>query len=50
MATKDAALYSHFKDRMIHNLEQAVPGEAHAIGMGLVMIGSADESAIDEMI
>nr|CAG4715876.1 unnamed protein product [Naegleria fowleri] len=48
MATSEAELYEKMKDIMF--LDNAVSGEAAAIGMGLVMLGSADEKAIDEML
>ena len=48
MATADETLYEKMKDVMF--LDNAVSGEAAAIGMGLVMLGSGNERAIDEML
>ncbi len=50
MATKDPTLYDQLKNTLYNNADKAVIGEAAAVGMGLVMIGSADEDAIQEMI
>lgn len=49
MATKDQELYETLKNTLFDN-DSAIIGEAAAYGMGLVMIGSADETAIEEMI
>ena len=46
MATKDPTLYDQLKNTLYNNADKAVIGEAAAVGMGLVMIGSADEDAI----
>jgi 26S proteasome regulatory subunit N2 len=50
MATKDADLYDHLKNTLYNNPDSATIGEAAAYGMGLVMVGSGDEDAIQEMI
>jgi 26S proteasome regulatory subunit N2 len=50
MATKDAGLYDQLKNTLFNNADSAIIGEAAAFGMGLVMIGSGDENAIEEMI
>lgn len=50
MATKDEQVYSDLKNVLFNNADSAVIGEAAAYGMGLVMIGSANEGAIEEMI
>lgn len=49
MATKDADLYDHLKNTLYNSPDSATIGEAAAYGMGLVMVGSADEQAIEEM-
>ncbi|KAL9644481.1 hypothetical protein ABK040_009347 [Willaertia magna] len=48
MATEDAQLYEKLKDILF--LDNAVSGEAAAIGMGLVMLGSGSDKAINEML
>jgi 26S proteasome regulatory subunit N2 len=50
MATKDAGVYEQLKNTLFNNADSAIIGESAAVGMGLVMIGSADESAIEEMM
>lgn len=50
MATKDAGVYEQLKNTLFNNADSAIIGESAAFGMGLVMIGSADESAIEEMM
>jgi 26S proteasome regulatory subunit N2 len=50
MATKEPTLYDHLKNTLFNNADSAIIGEAAAFGMGLVMVGSADENAIEEMI
>ena len=50
MATKDEQVYSDLKNVLFNNADSAVIGEAAAYGMGLVMLGSANENAIEEMI
>lgn len=35
---------------MYNNADSAIIGEAAGLGMGLVMLGSADPTAIEEMI
>jgi 26S proteasome regulatory subunit N2 len=50
MATKDTGVYEQLKNTLFNNADSAIIGESAAVGMGLVMIGSADESAIEEMM
>ena len=50
MATKDENVYKQLKDTLFNNADSAIIGEASAYSMGLVMTGSANESAIDEML
>lgn len=50
MATKDEGVYKHLKDTLFNNADSAIIGEAAACGMGLVMVGSGDEQAIEEMM
>ncbi len=50
MATKDAPVYDHLKNTLFNNADSAIIGEAAAYGMGLVMLGSGEEHAIEEMM
>ena len=50
MATKNETIYEELKNVLYNNADSAVIGEAAGLGMGLVMLGSADEKAIEEMI
>ena len=50
MATKDEGVYKHLKDTLFNNADSAIIGEAAACGMGLVMVGTGDEQAIEEMM
>ena len=48
MATHDVALYQELKN--ILYIDSAVAGEAAGLAMGLVMLGSGNEDAINEML
>lgn len=50
MATKDEGIYDQLKNTLYNNVDSATIGEAAAYSMGLVMLGSADETAIEEML
>lgn len=50
MATKEETIYEHLKNTLYNNADSAIIGEASAYGLGLVMLGSADEKAVDEMM
>lgn len=50
MATHQNNIYEELKNVLYNNADSAVIGEAAAYGMGLVMLGSQDERAIEEMI
>jgi 26S proteasome regulatory subunit N2 len=50
MATKNESIYEELKNVLYNNADSAVIGEAAGLGMGLVMLGSADEKAIEEMM
>ena len=50
MATKDENIYEQLRNTLFNNVDSAIIGEAAAYSMGLVMLGSADENAIEEMI
>jgi len=50
MATKDENVYEQLKNTMYQNVDSASIGEAAAYSMGLVMLGSADAGAIEEMM
>jgi len=50
MATKEENIYNQLKDTLFSNADSAIIGEAAAYSMGLVMTGSANEAAIDEMM
>ena len=49
MATKNEQIYDELKNTLYNNADSAVIGEAAGLGMGLVMLGSADEKAIEEI-
>ena len=46
MATHNELVYSDLKNVLFNNADSAVIGEAAAYGMGLTMVGSANEEAI----
>jgi 26S proteasome regulatory subunit N2 len=50
MATKNESIYEELKNVLYNNADSAIIGEAAGYGMGLVMLGSADEKAIEEMM
>lgn len=50
LATRDNELYEKLKETLYNNADHAVVGEAAAYGIGMVMVGSADETAIEEMM
>jgi 26S proteasome regulatory subunit N2 len=50
MASKEESIYEHLKNTLYNNADSAIIGEAAAYGLGLVMLGSADERAVEEMI
>lgn len=50
MATGNEAIYEELKNALYNNADSAIIGEAAGYGIGLVMMGTADEKAIEEMI
>jgi len=50
MATKNQEVYEQLKNTLYANADSATIGEAAAYSMGMVMLGSADERAIEEMM
>jgi len=50
MATNNESVYDELKNALFNNADSAIIGEAAGYGLGLVMLGSANESAIEEMI
>lgn len=46
MATKNPDIYNALKESLYNNADSAVIGEAAGYGMGLVMIGAADQESI----
>lgn len=50
MATKNAAIFEELKNVLFNNADSAVIGEAAGYSLGLVMLGSADEDAIREIL
>ena len=50
MATANTEVYDQLKNTLYANADSAIIGEAAAYGMGMVMLGSADEKAIEEML
>ena len=50
MATGNQEVYEQLKNTLYANADSATIGEAAAYSMGMVMLGSADERAIEEMM
>lgn len=50
MATNDQETYQTLRDVLFNNADSAIIGEAAAYGMGLVLTGSGNEAAIEEML
>jgi 26S proteasome regulatory subunit N2 len=50
IASKNENIYEQLKNTLYNNVDSATIGEAAAYSMGLVMLGSADEVAIEEMV
>lgn len=50
MATKNSQIYEELKNTLYNNADSAIIGEAAGYGMGLVMLGSAEEKVIEEII
>jgi 26S proteasome regulatory subunit N2 len=50
MATNNESIYDELKNALFNNADSAIIGEAAGYGMGLVMLGSANENAIEEML
>lgn len=46
MATKNIDVYNELKQILYNNADSAIIGEAAGYGMGLVMIGAADQESI----
>jgi 26S proteasome regulatory subunit N2 len=46
MATKNPDIFTELKQVLYNNADSAIIGEAAAYGMGLVMIGAADQESI----
>jgi len=50
MATNNPVIYEELKNVLFNNADSAVIGEAAGYALGLVMLGSADEEAIREIL
>lgn len=50
MATSNESVYNDLRDVLFNNADSAVIGEAAGYSLGLVMLGSADGKAIEEII
>ena len=50
MATGSESIYEELKNVLFNNADSAVIGEAAGYSLGLVMLGSANESAIEELL
>lgn len=50
MATNNESVYEELKNALFNNADSAVIGEAAGYGLGLVMLGSAHEGAIEELL
>lgn len=46
MATNNSEVYDELKENLYNNADSAIIGEAAGYGMGLVMIGAADQESI----
>jgi 26S proteasome regulatory subunit N2 len=46
MATNNAEVYNELKQVLFGNADSAIIGEAAGYGMGLVMVGAADQESI----
>jgi hypothetical protein len=46
MATKNQDIFNELKQVLYNNADSAIIGEAAAYGMGLVMVGAADQESI----
>ena len=50
MATKNGPIFEELKNVLFNNADSAVIGEAAGYSLGLIMLGSADEEAIKEIL
>lgn len=50
MATNNADIYNELKQVLYNNADSAVIGEAAGYGMGLVMVGAADQESIEDTL
>ena len=46
MATNNADVYNELKQVLFSNADSSIIGEAAGYGMGLVMVGAADQESI----
>lgn len=50
MATHSEQVYEELRNALFNNADSAIIGEAAGYGLGLVMLGSANQNAIEEML
>lgn len=50
MATNNTEVYDELKENLYNNADSAIIGEAAGYGMGLVMIGAADQESIQDQL
>jgi len=50
MATKMPNIYNELKQTLYNNADSAIIGEAAGYGMGLVMVGAADQESIQDTL
>ena len=50
MATNSESIYDELKNTLFNNADSAIIGEAAGYGIGLVMLGSAKEEVIEELL
>lgn len=50
MATHSEQIYEELRNALFNNADSAIIGEAAGYGLGLVMLGSANSNAIEEML
>lgn len=50
MATKNVDVYNELKQVLYNNADSAIIGEAAGYGMGLVMVGAADQESIQDTL
>ena len=50
MASKNQEIYDHLKNTLYSNADSAIIGEAAGYGMGLTMVGAANQESITDIL